>query len=154
MFWLCSKNKMSCVHRDLKPANLMLGGIPHDSTDLSLGGELGVIKIADFGLSKSLAQNVQAANSRRGLDTAASGLNEEDGLEGHEIERWAASNTTQCQPKEPLCIAAPDVRCNPWTSFQKLHHCYSVQPAFGQLMHVYVQALDARKHQHSHRAWQ
>lgn len=41
-----SKNKMSCVHRDLKPANLMLGGIPHDSTDLRLGGELGVIKIA------------------------------------------------------------------------------------------------------------
>jgi len=37
---------MSCVHRDLKPANLMLGGIPHDSTDLRLGGELGVIKIA------------------------------------------------------------------------------------------------------------
>ena len=74
-----------CCHRGfasncclLQPANLMLGGIPHDSTDLSLGGELGVIKIADFGLSKSLAQNVQAANSRRGLDTAASGLNEED----------------------------------------------------------------------------
>ena len=42
----CSKNKMSCVHRDLKPANLMLGGIPHDSTDLRLGGELGVVKIA------------------------------------------------------------------------------------------------------------
>ena len=103
---------MSCVHRDLKPANLMLGGIPHDSTDLSLGGELGVIKIADFGLSKSLAQNVQAANSRRGLDTAASGLNEEDGLEGHEIERWAASNTTFRQLKEPLCIAASDMQCN------------------------------------------
>ncbi|CAK0787626.1 hypothetical protein CVIRNUC_010848 [Coccomyxa viridis] len=89
-----NKNKMSCVHRDLKPANLMLGGIPHDSTDLSLGGELGVIKIADFGLSKSLAQNVQAANSRRGLDTAASGLNEEDGLEGHEIERYKLTGET------------------------------------------------------------
>ena len=41
-----SKNKMSCVHRDLKPANLMLGGIPHDSIDLRLAGELGVMKIA------------------------------------------------------------------------------------------------------------
>lgn len=75
---------MSCVHRDLKPANLMLGGIPHDSTDRDIALQLGVIKIADFGLSKSLAQAEKAAKSRSALN-----LNKgmEEGLEGHHTER-------------------------------------------------------------------
>lgn len=42
---------------------------------------------ADFGLSKSLAQNEQAANSSMTIGKA--GVHDaEDGLEGHEIERW------------------------------------------------------------------
>lgn len=75
---------MSCVHRDLKPANLMLGGIPHDSTDRDIALQLGVIKIADFGLSKSLAQNEKAAKSRSSMN-----LNKamEEGMEGHESDR-------------------------------------------------------------------
>ncbi len=74
------------MHRDLKPANLMLGGIPHDSTDRDIAAELGVVKIADFGLSKSLAQNINAAKSTSKLD-----LNRdvEDGMEGHQLERCA-----------------------------------------------------------------
>lgn len=49
---------MCCVLlcRDLKPANLMIGGA-HSDTDLHrriLLHELGTLKIADFGLSKSL----------------------------------------------------------------------------------------------------
>ena len=112
----------------MKPANLMLGGIPHDCTDLSLAGELGVIKIADFGLSKSLAQNVQAANSRRGLDTATSGFNEEDGLEGHEIERWAAPNTTTVHPRSPsallLLMGSADLGISPQTATMLLAAAY------------------------------
>lgn len=75
---------MSCMHRDLKPANLMLGGIPHDSVDRDIAAELGVVKIADFGLSKSLAQNVSAARSRSGMDLDR---DLEDGMEGHQLER-------------------------------------------------------------------
>lgn len=43
------------MHRDLKPANLMLGGIPHDTGTREMAAKEGVIKIADFGLSRSLA---------------------------------------------------------------------------------------------------
>jgi hypothetical protein len=53
-----------------------------------------VIKIADFGLSKSLAQNEQAAKSQSTLagaqqqPPAAEGEDWEDGLEEHQTERW------------------------------------------------------------------
>ena len=47
------------IHRDLKPANLMLGGpkvySPYHKTLLL--EEMGIMKIADFGLSKSLKLN-------------------------------------------------------------------------------------------------
>ena len=49
----CSKHII--VHRDLKPANLMLGGIPHDTGTREMAAKEGVVKIADFGLSRSLA---------------------------------------------------------------------------------------------------
>ena len=49
----CSKHII--VHRDLKPANLMLGGIPHDTGTREMAAREGVVKIADFGLSRSLA---------------------------------------------------------------------------------------------------
>lgn len=41
---------------------------------------------ADFGLSKSLAQNEKAANSSKNLE-ATGPHSVDDGLEGHEIER-------------------------------------------------------------------
>ena len=54
------------MHRDLKPANLMLGGIPPDVTDRSIAQRFGVCKIADFGLSKSLAlRNDDSSKSRQ-----------------------------------------------------------------------------------------
>ncbi|KAK9904893.1 hypothetical protein WJX75_005037 [Coccomyxa subellipsoidea] len=86
-----NKNKMSCMHRDLKPANLMLGGIPHDSVDRDIAAELGVVKIADFGLSKSLAQNVSAARSRSRMDLDR---DLEDGMEGHQLERYKLTGET------------------------------------------------------------
>jgi len=55
MTYLHSHNKHIIVHRDLKPANLMLGGIPHDTGTREMAAKEGVVKIADFGLSRSLA---------------------------------------------------------------------------------------------------
>lgn len=65
--------------RDLKPANLMIGG-SHVDTDMHrrlLLHELGTVKIADFGLSKSLKLNKGGdpgdtpEGSRQGGSTAA-----------------------------------------------------------------------------------
>ena len=42
---------------------------------------------ADFGLSKSLAQNEKAANSSKNLEVPGDHNLNDDGLEGHEIER-------------------------------------------------------------------
>lgn len=55
MSYLHCHNKHIIVHRDLKPANLMLGGIPHDTGTREMAAKEGVVKIADFGLSRSLA---------------------------------------------------------------------------------------------------
>lgn len=56
MAYLHNRLPHAVIHRDLKPANLMLGGpkvfAPHHRKLLI--EELGVLKIADFGLSKSL----------------------------------------------------------------------------------------------------
>jgi len=54
--YLHSRSPQAVIHRDLKPANMMLGGhkiynSQHKALCLS---EIGVMKIADFGLSKSL----------------------------------------------------------------------------------------------------
>ena len=49
------------IHRDLKPANLMLGGHVVPGSQHRLMPEAGVVKIADFGLSKSLYQSKGAA---------------------------------------------------------------------------------------------
>ena len=54
------------MHRDLKPANIMLGGIPTDVYDREVAQQHGTAKIADFGLSKSLAlRNAARTSSRR-----------------------------------------------------------------------------------------
>jgi len=52
------------TRRDLKPANLMIGGGPIEAASdpaarRVLMNELGVLKIADFGLSKSLKLQLQ-----------------------------------------------------------------------------------------------
>eukprot|EP00879_Flechtneria_rotunda_P018122 GHRR01019004.1.p1 GENE.GHRR01019004.1~~GHRR01019004.1.p1 ORF type:complete len:502 (+),score=132.95 GHRR01019004.1:177-1682(+) len=55
--YLHNHNPLSIIHRDLKPANLMIGGSSHIDSDIQrhiLLHELGTVKIADFGLSKSL----------------------------------------------------------------------------------------------------
>ncbi|WIA42498.1 hypothetical protein OEZ86_008486 [Tetradesmus obliquus] len=77
--YLHNHNPLSIIHRDLKPANLMIGG-SHVDTDMHrrlLLHELGTVKIADFGLSKSLKLNKGGdpgdtpEGSRQGGSTAA-----------------------------------------------------------------------------------
>ena len=51
----CSKNVI--IHRDLKPANLMIAGVPFDGGSREVAQMSGFVKIADFGLSRSLAIN-------------------------------------------------------------------------------------------------
>lgn len=53
----------------------MLGGIPHDSTDLRLGGELGVIKIAGRLSNASSDAGLQAQSCRAVTCSAGSLLN-------------------------------------------------------------------------------
>ncbi|KAF8063844.1 TRN1 [Scenedesmus sp. PABB004] len=57
--YLHNHHPLSIIHRDLKPANLMIGGSYIESAVQRkiLLHELGTVKIADFGLSKSLKLN-------------------------------------------------------------------------------------------------
>ena len=50
--------KQTVIHRDLKPANLMIGGNPYSDND-RLMNDTGVLKIADFGLSKTLYRSTR-----------------------------------------------------------------------------------------------
>lgn len=66
------------IHRDLKPANLMLGGPKIFSSHHKnlLQSELGVLKIADFGLSKSLKlARPQKRLGRLSIDQSVSSRN-------------------------------------------------------------------------------
>eukprot|EP00775_Hariotina_reticulata_P001428 gene1428-1769_t len=68
--YLHNHHPLSIIHRDLKPANLMIGGSSYIDSDMQrriMLHELGTVKIADFGLSKSLKLNkleVTPENSR------------------------------------------------------------------------------------------
>jgi hypothetical protein len=51
--YMHARKQGAIVHRDLKPGNLMVGGSPYLATG-RLVGDAGTVKLADFGLSKSL----------------------------------------------------------------------------------------------------
>lgn len=57
--YLHNRKPAPIVHRDMKPANLMIAGAMSVDRD-SLVYETGVMKLADFGLSKSLPMNKHA----------------------------------------------------------------------------------------------
>ncbi|KAK9786069.1 hypothetical protein WJX73_002690 [Symbiochloris irregularis] len=63
MRYMHARRRHLIIHRDLKPANLMLGGMPPDIIDRPTAQKYGVCKIADFGLSKSLALGKGTANN-------------------------------------------------------------------------------------------
>uniref|UniRef100_A0A7S0VEK4 Protein kinase domain-containing protein n=1 Tax=Polytomella parva TaxID=51329 RepID=A0A7S0VEK4_9CHLO len=70
--YLHSRSPQAVIHRDLKPANLMFGGpkVYNSYHRQQCWDETGVLKIADFGLSKSL----KLAKPRRGGSTFNSSI--------------------------------------------------------------------------------
>ncbi|KAK9810142.1 hypothetical protein WJX72_005510 [[Myrmecia] bisecta] len=58
--YLHNKRPSAIIHRDLKPGNLMIAGSQYHGRD-SLVFDTGTIKLADFGLSKSLPVNKHAS---------------------------------------------------------------------------------------------
>lgn len=67
MAYLHSRTPLAIIHRDLKPANLMIGGFPtrSDGQRKALVQDYGLLKIADFGLSRSLKLAKSNVNRRR-----------------------------------------------------------------------------------------
>lgn len=68
--YLHNRSPHAVIHRDLKPANLMLGGPKtfNSKHKQLLTEELGVLKIADFGLSKSL--KLTKSKGRQSVDNS------------------------------------------------------------------------------------
>ncbi|KAG2500845.1 hypothetical protein HYH03_001606 [Edaphochlamys debaryana] len=66
--YLHNRSPQAVIHRDLKPANLMIGGPKVFSSlhRMLCQEEMGVLKIADFGLSKSLKLNKPKRHNNRG----------------------------------------------------------------------------------------
>jgi serine/threonine protein kinase len=80
MAYLHNHQPLSIIHRDLKPANLMISGGGDVETPAQrrvLVHELGSVKIADFGLSKSLKLS---AGARTGAGAAGGGANGGGGM--------------------------------------------------------------------------
>jgi serine/threonine protein kinase len=57
--YLHNRRPSPIIHRDLKPGNLMLSGSPYQTVKQIIF-ETGVVKLADFGLSKTLPVNKHA----------------------------------------------------------------------------------------------
>lgn len=72
MAYLHNKNQSSVciIHRDLKPANLMVGGHRAISSKAkaNMVNETGILKIADFGLSRSIKTQLHRLHANRNVD--------------------------------------------------------------------------------------
>ena len=98
--------------------------------DRDIALQLGVIKIADFGLSKSLAQNEQAAKSQSVLDlNTGTGDDFGNGMEGHQTERcgtqtspWTCCMLTTVVLLVPVEAGPIRVTC----ARRQLHSCLKV----------------------------
>ena len=76
MAYLHNHTPLTIIHRDLKPANLMISGGGDVETPAQrrvLVHELGSVKIADFGLSKSLRLSEQARGGGGGASASQRG---------------------------------------------------------------------------------
>eukprot|EP00210_Caulerpa_lentillifera_P005600 g5357.t1 len=71
-----SKNSTCFIHRDLKPANLMLGGnkILNERHRTLMIKETGRIKIADFGLSRSIPTRLYRRHAKSTLGKHSQGV--------------------------------------------------------------------------------
>lgn len=72
MAYLHNKNQSSVciIHRDLKPANLMIGGHRAETKQAKemMLNETGIVKIADFGLSKSVKTRLHRIHAARNVE--------------------------------------------------------------------------------------
>ncbi|CAG9464939.1 unnamed protein product [Pedinophyceae sp. YPF-701] len=80
MSYLHNRSPQAVIHRDLKPANLMVSGNPYRGANQEgfrerLMFDTGIIKVADFGLSKSLVLN---KNKNKHGNVQLSDLQEDD----------------------------------------------------------------------------
>lgn len=69
MAYLHKRTPHCVIHRDLKPANLMIGG--HKVSSSGTGRmitDTGVLKIADFGLSKSIKRQLYSRHAKLDLN--------------------------------------------------------------------------------------
>ncbi|GMH42437.1 hypothetical protein BSKO_10356 [Bryopsis sp. KO-2023] len=77
MAYLHNKNQSSVciIHRDLKPANLMIGGHRAATREMKqmMVKETGVVKIADFGLSRSIAMRLYRRHGQRDVPSIHTG---------------------------------------------------------------------------------
>jgi len=74
-------NSKSIIHRDLKPSNILIGG-SFFNTPQELAFHTGIIKIGDFGLSKSLPIHSMEESRAGGGGGGGAGGEEEGGGEG------------------------------------------------------------------------
>jgi serine/threonine protein kinase len=117
LLYLHSQNPTSVIHRDLKPANLLVGGNPYmtyrDTFVNRLKQYTGMIKISDFGLSKTLvsmdnefddlayASTGQAEAIRKGNPSSFKPIAEEE-LEGQSFRaRLSSIERAERQPAAP-----------------------------------------------------
>lgn len=75
MTYLHNRRPQAVIHRDLKPANLMIGGGQASTLDQRklIVQQVGVVKIADFGLSKSLKLTKEDSKNLTGDAMPANG---------------------------------------------------------------------------------
>jgi serine/threonine protein kinase len=96
------------IHRDLKPANIMVGGSSFMLSDTSLLlHSAGIIKVADFGLCKSLPQrgtHKEKDADRESLRTDAEAKDTyrlTGALPASQRARWRACRTCMRAPRQP-----------------------------------------------------
>mmetsp|Transcript_18868 Transcript_18868/g.40627 ORF Transcript_18868/g.40627 Transcript_18868/m.40627 type:complete len:504 (+) Transcript_18868:214-1725(+) len=100
--YLHNRSPQAVIHRDLKPANIMLGGpkIYNSYHKHLLQDETGVLKIADFGLSKSLKLAKRQKHFRQSMDASIASV-DSGGKGGNYSAHNDASNHLQVQGKSP-----------------------------------------------------